>query len=203
MKKIACPIIGIIIGIILMSYGYVYYSLGLYMISILAIIIIIIFTDISVETKNILQSMILLPLSQIINFSVPQFFMISDLRYILICMIMIIPIFTIIKSQKMSFKDVNLRRLLPIIILIGTIILAILQYTDIIPMIYDNPVELLSIGGELSTLFLIISLLISVFLSDTKYWNKYNSNTLDICSDTLLIVFMTIVTSKFVTIIYL
>lgn len=55
------------------------------------------------------------------------------------------------------------------------------------------PTETLFIGGEFTTIFLIISLMISFLLIDTKYWNKYISNNLDVCSQPLLLIFIMII----------
>ena len=206
MKKLVVyiPIIGMIAGIYLMLNDEIYYSLGIYIISILIIILIIIFGHLSLETKNILQSLILLPVLQIINFSVPQFFTIIYLRYILVYAIMGIPIYSIIRNLYSSSKDfgINFRIYLPIIILIGTIVTMIIQYIDIISGTYTITLENIFMGEKLATIFLIMILLISVFVSDTKYWNKYNSNTLDMCSDPMLIIFMMTIANNILTIIY-
>ena len=206
MKKLVVyiPIIGMIAGIYLMLNDEIYYSLGIYIISILIIILIIIFGHLSLETKNILQGLILLPVLQIINFSVPQFFTIIYLRYILVYAIMGIPIYSIIRNLYSSSKDfgINFRIYLPIIILIGTIVTMIIQYIDIISGTYTITLENIFMGEKLATIFLIMILLISVFVSDTKYWNKYNSNTLDMCSDPMLIIFMMTIANNILTIIY-
>lgn len=206
MKKLVVyiPIIGMIAGIYLMLNDEIYYSLGIYIISILIIILIIIFGHLSLETKNILQSLILLPVLQIINFSVPQFFTIIYLRYILVYAIMGIPIYSIIRNLYSSSKDfgINFRIYLPIIILIGTIVTMIIQYIDILSGTYTITLENIFMGEKLATIFLIMILLISVFVSDTKYWNKYNSNTLDMCSDPMLIIFMMTIANNILTIIY-
>lgn len=199
MKKwIYIPIIGIIVGTFLISYDKIYYSLWIYTISILTIILMIILGNLSLEIKNILRSLILLPLLQIINLSVPQFLTITYLRYILTCAIMCIPIYSIVKNQYEPFEDSerNFRRLhisLPIIILMWTVMIVII---NLISGVYKTSIEILAIGGEFATIFLIISLSISVFVSDTKYWNRCNSYTLDMCTDPMLVVFVTIAISK-------
>jgi hypothetical protein len=200
-KLIFAPIIGIIMGILLMYRGYMYYGLGMYIVSILTIIFIIIFGDMSLETKNILQSMILFPILQIISISIPQLFEAAYLRYVLICAIMLIPIYSIAKGQLVSFGSLEQGSkkfyvYLPTVILIGTIVATIMQYVNITSDVYSTSVEIISVGEKFATIFLAISLLISVFLSDTKYWNKYTSDTLDICSDSMLIVFVMTVINK-------
>ena len=54
------------------------------------------------------------------------------------------------------------------------------------------------VDGGLTTIFLIISLLVSLVLLDSKYWNKYVSDTFDMSQYSLLPVFATIVLSKVV-----
>lgn len=56
-------------------------------------------------------------------------------------------------------------------------------------------------GGKLMTVFLIIVLIISLLLTDTKYWDKYISNMLDISSNPLLLIFVVIVIFKIMLII--
>lgn len=58
------------------------------------------------------------------------------------------------------------------------------------------PPEIIYIGGGLMTVFLIIALIMSLFLVDTKYWNICVSNIFDISFNTLLLVFATIVIFK-------
>lgn len=65
---------------------------------------------------------------------------------------------------------------------------------------YDS-VNIINIGGGLMTFFLIISLSIALLLIDTKYWNKFSSDTLDICSHPLLLVFIMIIIFKIMEII--
>ena len=62
------------------------------------------------------------------------------------------------------------------------------------------PAELISQGGALATVSLILSLSIALLISDTKYWNKWVSSNLDFSSNTLLVLFAAIVTSKIMAI---
>lgn len=57
-------------------------------------------------------------------------------------------------------------------------------------------VEVITIGGEFTTIFLIIYLVIALLFIDTKYWNKLVANTIDTCSGPLLLVLISIVISK-------
>lgn len=63
--------------------------------------------------------------------------------------------------------------------------------------------DIINIGGEFTTVLLIISLIISVLLAYTKYWNRYNSNIIDMCSHPMLIIFIETVIFKIMLIIYL
>ncbi len=55
------------------------------------------------------------------------------------------------------------------------------------------PLEITVIGGKIMVIFLIIILLISFLILDTKYWNNYLSVTFDMCSRLLLTIFIAIV----------
>lgn len=63
------------------------------------------------------------------------------------------------------------------------------------------PSDVINIGGEYMAIFLIILLSVSLLVSDTKYWNEYISNILKICSNPLLLVFVTIVIFKIILVI--
>ena len=58
------------------------------------------------------------------------------------------------------------------------------------------PVEIITQGGAIATVSLIISLSIALLISDSKYWNVWASSTLDTCSKSLLITFAAIVIFK-------
>ncbi|HEY9246707.1 MAG TPA: hypothetical protein VIO11_07680 [Candidatus Methanoperedens sp.] len=58
------------------------------------------------------------------------------------------------------------------------------------------PNEIIIQGGAIATVSLLISLSIALMISDSKYWNKWASSTLDICSNSLLITFVVIVAFK-------
>jgi hypothetical protein len=58
------------------------------------------------------------------------------------------------------------------------------------------PAEIISQSGELATISLIISLSIVLLISDSRYWNKWASSTLDICSNPLLVTFAAIMVFK-------
>lgn len=60
------------------------------------------------------------------------------------------------------------------------------------------PIEVISQGGALATISLIISLSIALLISDSKHWNDWASSTLDVCSNSLLLTFAAIVTYKII-----
>ena len=62
------------------------------------------------------------------------------------------------------------------------------------------PADILTQGGAIATVSLIVSLSIALLLSDSKYWNKWASSTLDTCSNPLLITFAVIVVFKIILI---
>jgi hypothetical protein len=53
--------------------------------------------------------------------------------------------------------------------------------------------EILNVGGEFMTAFLIIVLIMSLFLTDTKYWGEFTSSTFNVSFNPLLLVFLAIV----------
>jgi len=56
-------------------------------------------------------------------------------------------------------------------------------------------------GGALATVSLIVSLSIALLLTDSRYWGRRVSATLEICSNPLLVVFVAIVIFKVLLII--
>ena len=63
------------------------------------------------------------------------------------------------------------------------------------------PMELISQGGEIAIISLTISLSIALLISDSKYWNRWASSSLDSCSIALLVTFGFIVFFKVIMII--
>ncbi len=58
------------------------------------------------------------------------------------------------------------------------------------------PSEVTSQTELLITLSLVVYLSMALLISDSKYWNRWASSTLDACSKTLLIIFAGIVVYK-------
>lgn len=188
-------IAGIIAGELFIFSGEIFYGLGVHIVNLLFITLIIIFRPfLELEVKNILRNLALLILLLLINLSVPVITT-SIPQYILTYGMMLIPIF-IVKDQmssKESDSESNSHNLI-IIFLIGVII-TVLQYKmSPIPISSD----IIYISGELATVCLIVSIIITLLLPETKYWNKYNSDILDMVSNSLLSVFITIAISRII-----
>jgi len=204
----------IIVGELLMVSGKIYQGTGLYIIGILAVILAIIFANLSLEIKNILQSLVLLPVLRVIGLSMPQFFMNINIQYLLIYGIMLIPIYFIIKNQQIQYREpikifsILLYRPFPCgriyiwhVFILATIIILNGQFMNIISNRIALSSEIIYVIGEFMSLFLVIILLISYLISDTKYWNEYVSNTINICSKPLLLAFAAIVIHRIMIVI--
>ncbi len=63
------------------------------------------------------------------------------------------------------------------------------------------PLEIITTGGDYTIIFLIILLIISLLVADTKYWNGYISHMLGTFSKPLLLVFIAIVIFKIILVI--
>ncbi len=102
------PVLGIIIGELLMFMGQVYPSLVVHIINIQAISIAIIFSKLSDDMKKVFQSMLLLLMMRIINLSMPQFFTFTLLWYSLVYGIMFIPIYYVIKNHNITLTEIGI-----------------------------------------------------------------------------------------------
>lgn len=138
-KNIYIPIIGIIAAELTMFYSNLFYGLTIHIINIIGITLILIFSNLDTKIKNILQALTLIILLRLINYSMPQFFNLTILQYPLIYGVMFIPIFSIMKSQQITIKELGLninRKLLiylPLAIIIG-LPMAIIEYNVIGPI---------------------------------------------------------------------
>lgn len=211
-KEIYIPTIGIVIGEFLLFYDNIYQGIGIHMINILTIILVIIFGNLSLEMKNVLQSLMLLPVLRIVGLSMPQLFT-NYLQYLLIYGIMLTPIFLIIKNQWTSYKELGTNLsvhgspsfnrfyiYMPIVVLTAVMTIMIGQYINIIPNIQIPSSEVTYIIGKFMSISLIIIFSISFLLSGSKYWNKYVSNTIGIYSNPLLLTFAAIVIHRIILI---
>lgn len=136
-KYVYLSILGIVIGELMMFFGNIYYGLGIHIINLMAIILLIISSDISQEMKNALSGLALILLFRVINLATPKIFMTTLLWYPLIYGAVFIAIYLLIKDQQISIKElgVSSNRLiiyLPIAIIIG-IIIAIAEYQILHP----------------------------------------------------------------------
>ena len=57
-------------------------------------------------------------------------------------------------------------------------------------------------GGALATISLIVSIILALLVSDSKYWNKWSAGTLDICTYSLLLTFAATVIFKIILLQY-
>lgn len=202
---ICVPVIGIAIGEFLILYNNILAGVGIHVISILAIVLVVIFGNLTSEVKNILQSLMLIPLLRFVSISIPQLFNYIDIQYLLICSIMSIPIYSIIKNQQILTKklETNFERFyvfifVAVLMWVGIVMTEL--YTNTVSNIQTFSPEDISAGAGLVSIFLAISLSILLLTLDTKYWNKYVSNTFGICNNSLLLTFVVIVIYKVVTI---
>lgn len=137
-KEISIPILGIIVGELLMFYDQISLGLGIHIVNLLIITFILMFSSLTIKEKNVLQSLTLLIILQMINLSMPQFFTAALVQYSLIYGIMFVPIYFTIKNQQIPYKElgINFSRLyyyLPLAILIG-IVTAVVEYHILNPM---------------------------------------------------------------------
>lgn len=160
-KEIYLPILGIIIGELLMFMGQIYPGLAVHIINLQAISIAIIFGKYSDDTKKVLQSLLLLSMMRIINLSMPQFFAFALLRYPLVYGIMFIPIYYVIKNQNITLTGIGIdfRRwhiYLPAALLIGTA-MAMLEFQILHPAPLISTLKLQNL--------LLISMVMFVFVA--------------------------------------
>ncbi len=144
-----------------MFIGQVYPGLAVHIINLQAISIAIIFGNFSDDIKKIFQSMLLLLMMRIINFSMPQFFTFTLLWYPLVYGVMFIPIYYVIKNQNITLKNIGIdfKRwyfYLPAALLIGTE-MAMLEFRILHPTPLINNLKLQNL--------LLISIVMFVFVA--------------------------------------
>ncbi|MCE8426171.1 MAG: CPBP family intramembrane metalloprotease [Candidatus Methanoperedens sp.] len=137
-KEIFLPMLAIAAGEILMFFGMIYYSLVIHIINLQAITLAPFFKNYSSKIKMIHQSLILLLLMRIVNLAMPYFFSVKMLWYPLTYGIMYIAVFSVIKKQQISYKELGFifKRFyiyLPSAILIGAVS-AIIEYRILKPL---------------------------------------------------------------------
>jgi len=107
-KEIYLPILGIAAGEIMMLSGHVYMGLVLHVINLQAITLALIFSDLSIEKKNLIQTLLLLLQMRILNLAMPQFFTTKLLWYPLVYGVMFISIYYVTKQQNITSKDIGI-----------------------------------------------------------------------------------------------
>ena len=198
-KDIYVPILGLIAGELMIFYGNVFYGLGIHVANLFLTTLIIIFeSSLELKMKNILRYILLIILLRMINLSIPQLPVVI-LQYLLIFGVSIIPIYYIIKDKLVLYRESRIvpkRFYIPLtaVLLIGLIV-DILQYELLRPSS-----DVTYISGKITTMCLIISITITLLLSETKYWNKYASDTIDMSSSSLLSVFIVITAYKIISV---
>jgi membrane protease YdiL (CAAX protease family) len=131
-KEIILASLGICVGEMNIFLGHIYLGIVMHIISLQILTLAIIFGQFSSDIenvfhiKNVFQSLLLLLLLRIVNIAMPQFFTNTLLWYSLIYGVMFLPIYFIIKNQRITTTELGLdfRRLhiyLPFALLIGTV----------------------------------------------------------------------------------
>lgn len=137
-KEIYIPILGIVVGELMLFYGMMYYVLWIYILNLLIIILMTIFLYLDIKVKNVLQSLSLLIILRMINLSMPPLFTNTLYQYLLLYGIMFLPIYSTVKNQQISFIElgIDFRKLyiyIPIALIIGTIV-AIIEFKILNPI---------------------------------------------------------------------
>ena len=125
-------------GEIMIFLGQVYSGLVIHIINLQVITLFLIFEKDSSEIKMIFQSLTLLLLMRIINLAMPQFFTMTLLWYPLTYGVMYIAVYSVIRNQEISFKElgINFERMhvyLPAALLIGAAA-ALIEYNILNPL---------------------------------------------------------------------
>ena len=136
-KEIYLPILGIAAGELMMYYNLVDIGMGIHMTNLLIMVLLLIFSNISAQVKNVFQSMLLLLLLRIVSVAMPQFSSTPLLWLPLVYGVMFIPIYLVIKNQQISSKELGmgsgrLHIYLPAALLIGAG-MAIIEYRILRP----------------------------------------------------------------------
>ena len=137
-KEIYLPILGIAAGEILMFFGMIYYGLAIHIINLQVLTFAPGFKHFSSDIRTIHQSLILLLLMRIVNLAMPPFFTMTLLWYPLTYGIMYIAVYSVIRNQQISYKELGFtfKRFhiyLPAAILIGAVS-AIIEYRILKPL---------------------------------------------------------------------
>ena len=107
-KELYLSMLGIVVGELMLFSGQVYMGIAIHVINLQAITLGLIFSSLSSDIKNTLQSLILLLLLRIIGLAMPLFFTGSLLWYPFVYGVMFIPVLLIIKNQQISLKEIGI-----------------------------------------------------------------------------------------------
>ena len=117
--------------------GHAYLGMVIHLINLQAITLALIFGKSSVEIRNSLQSLLLLPIIRMVNLSMPVFFTTTLLWYPLIYGVMFVPVYYVIQQQSITLKEIGIHysnlNILPLAIVAG-INMAIIEYKILNPL---------------------------------------------------------------------
>ncbi len=138
-KEIYFAILGLVIAELMIFFGKISLGLIVHIINIFGITFLIIFSNLDLEIKNILQSFTLIILLRLVNFAMPQFFNSIILQYPLIYGVMFLAIYSIVKNQQITVKELGFnieKKLLIYIPLAGLIgiAMAMIEYNIVSPI---------------------------------------------------------------------
>lgn len=148
-REIYLPTLGIVSGEIMMFFGHMDIGLIIHIINLQAITLALIFSNLHLEIKKVLQSMILLMLMRIISLIMPHFFTETLIWLVLINSIMFVPIYVIVKNQKISYSEMGINsRHLKIYLLVApliSIVIAAFEYRILDPVAIIENIQLSNI----------------------------------------------------------
>jgi len=183
-KEIYLPILGIAAGEVMMLSGHVYMGLVLHVINLQAITLGLIFSDLSTEKKNLMQTMLLLLQMRILNLAMPQFFTTKLLWYPLVYGVMFISIYYVTKQQNITSKDIGIDfnrwyLYLPLALLIAAA-MAMLEFKilDPVPLITNLKIHNILLISIVMFIFVApIEELIFRSLLQTRLQSVFGANT--------------------------
>lgn len=199
-KDIYIPIFGLIAGELMVFYGNILYGLGIHVANLLVATLMIIFeSPLELKNKNILRYIILVILLRMINLSIPQLSMVV-FQYLLIFAVMSIPIYYIIKDRLILYRESRIASRKFYIPLISVLLMGSIVTISQFAILGSLSSNITNTSGQFTTICLIISIVITLLLSGTKYWNKYASDITDMSSSSLLSLFIIIVVYKIMSV---
>lgn len=183
-------------------YGNILYGLGIHVANLLVATLMIIFeSPLELKNKNILRYIILVILLRMINLSIPQLSMVV-FQYLLIFAVMSIPIYYIIKDRLILYRESRIASRKFYIPLISVLLMGSIVTISQFAILGSLSSNITNTSGQFTTICLIISIVITLLLSGTKYWNKYASDITDMSSSSLLSLFIIIVVYKIMSVLW-